>query len=121
MSPDGQQIAYAKETIKDSGASSEIFIRKGGTDRQVSDGNGDAFLPVWSPDGQWLVYTDQVQGGIEPVFVQMQGGTEIHRFQGLSGQVASWVAANNPIPFQSTPVPLQDGALPTATPAPPEP
>ncbi len=90
VSPDGNQIAY----VKDTGSSSVIVIKEGEQEKQVSEGQGDAFLPIWSPDGKWLVYAQQIQDSLVPVFVQMKDGSAVYRFEGLSGQVSSWVAAH---------------------------
>ncbi len=95
VSPDGQQIAY----IKDTETGSAILLVENGVERLLSDRPGDAFLPIWSPDGQWLAYSNLVEGVIRPIFVQLIGDLEIQTNMDFHGQITSWVAAN-PLPPQ---------------------
>ena len=90
VSPDGQQVAY----VKDTETGSVIMLLGNGMERQFSDGQGEAFLPVWSPDGKWLAYSNLVGGVTVPIFIQVAGGAEVVRTPGVDGQITSWVAAN---------------------------
>ena len=95
VSPDGKKIAYAMNTE----TGSAIMLVENGVERKLSDSLGDAFLPVWSPDGKWLAYSNLVEGITTPTYVQVVGGSEIHRNPDFQGQITSWVAANQfPLP-----------------------
>ncbi len=89
-SPNGQQLAY----VKDTKAGSAIMLVENGVERQISHSQGEAFSPVWSPDGKRLVYSNLLDGAITPIYVQVAGGSEIHGNVDLHGQITSWVAAN---------------------------
>ncbi len=90
VSPSGQQIAY----VKDTKTGSVIMVVENGVERQISESQGDAFLPVWSPDGKWLAYSNLLDGTTTPVYVQMAHSLEIHRNPDFQGQITSWIAAN---------------------------
>ena len=90
VSPSGQQIAYVKNTK----TGSVIMVVENGVERQISESQGDAFLPVWSPDGKWLAYSNLLDGITTPVYVQMAHSLEIHRNPDFQGQITSWIAAN---------------------------
>ena len=94
VSPNGQQIAY----VTDTKTGSAIRVLENGVERQISHGQGDAFLPVWSPDGKWLAYSNLLDGAIMPIYIQVAGGWEIHENRDLHGQITSWVAANHVSP-----------------------
>jgi len=61
-SPDGTRIAYASDqnspAIGDYAGSVEIFVMNddGTNPVQLTDAENDSFSPVWSPDGQWIVF-----------------------------------------------------------------
>ncbi len=90
VSPSGQQIAY----VKDTKTGSAIMVVENGVERQISEGQGDAFLPVWSPDGKWLAYSNLLDGTTMPIYVQVIGGSEIHENLDFHGQITSWVTTN---------------------------
>lgn len=91
VSPDGRRIAY----VNDTETGSAIMLVEGGVERQLSAGQGDASLPVWSPDGKWLAYSNLVASITTPVYVQVAGGSEMIRNPDFQGQITSWVAAND--------------------------
>lgn len=91
VSPSGQQIAY----VKDTKTGSVIMVVENGVEHQISESQGDAFLPVWSPDGKWLAYSNMLlDGTIIPVYVQMAHSLEIHGNPDFQGEITSWIAAN---------------------------
>jgi Tol biopolymer transport system component len=81
--PDGSRIAYTTWTnaggvpqnVKPSDQTASIWTMKpDGSDRHalfVYEG-ADAWIPSWSPDGEWLVYTVSPHGGDAPTAAQPQ-------------------------------------------------
>ncbi len=63
---DGTKIAYMK---KDSDKVSQIFVRPvgGGTAKQLTKSTDDKDDPVWSPDGQSIIYWAK-RGGIKSIY-----------------------------------------------------
>lgn len=63
LSPDGSRIAYARVSTKRFGA---IYISPVGGGSPISLTNDNAYEigPVWSPDGNWLVYFSSKCGGL---------------------------------------------------------
>jgi Tol biopolymer transport system component len=55
VSPDGRTLAYASNRD----GSLKIYLKDmaGGTPRRLTTGDWDEFVPDFSPDGQWVVYT----------------------------------------------------------------
>jgi len=59
LSPDNKRIAFVMLESDPSGSGSHIFVcdRDGVDRRQMSFGEENAWLPLWSPDGRWIVYS----------------------------------------------------------------
>jgi len=67
-SPDGARIAFARVRIGDHSPlddDSDVWVANadGTAARPIVQGEGYQWLPHWSPDGRWIVYTDEPQGG----------------------------------------------------------
>jgi Tol biopolymer transport system component len=67
-SPDGREIAYSlvhagAHSPADDTADIWIVEADGSHARPVARGNSYKWLPHWSPDGTFIVYTDEPQGG----------------------------------------------------------
>ena len=60
-SPDGSLIAFDSQEI---GGDRHIWTipAEGGTLRQLTTARGDQAAPTWSHDGQWVYFTDGIQG-----------------------------------------------------------
>ena len=70
FSPDGREIAFARNTEKDEATSTnnDIFVVQitGGEAKRLSAGNpGSDTTPRYSPDGQWLAWRSQARNGYE--------------------------------------------------------
>ena len=61
FSPDGRWIAFTSGR-GDSAGRHAVFIvaREGGEPVRLTDHASNAQHPVWSPDGQWLVFSAQI-------------------------------------------------------------
>ena len=79
-SPDGTAIAYTNRSGRNS--LSEIWISDidGQNTRQLTATQGDAYCPVWSPDGERIAYLEALVPGDRIHFVY-RDGTEIGTFQ----------------------------------------
>jgi Tol biopolymer transport system component len=55
VSPDGKTLAYASNL--DGDLKIYLMDMAGGTPRRLTSGDWDEFVPDFSPDGQWVVYT----------------------------------------------------------------
>jgi hypothetical protein len=67
-SPDGSEIAFARVLFGNptpANDEAEIWVADadGSQSRPVVQGGGFKWLPHWSPDGVWIVYTDEPPGG----------------------------------------------------------
>ncbi len=77
-SPDGSMIAFQS---KQDGPLSQIYVMNtdGSNKRRVSDGNGFAGQPAWSPDSKMVTYVsgaEQVAGAEREVYIApVDGGT----------------------------------------------
>ena len=70
MSPDGSKIAFTRLRQGDhppvdipDEADVWVMAANGSDARPVAAFEGWQWLPHWSPDGEWLVYTDESEGG----------------------------------------------------------
>jgi hypothetical protein len=70
MSPDGSKIAFTRLRQGDhppvdipDDADVWVMTADGSDARPVAAFEGWQWLPHWSPDGEWLVYTDESEGG----------------------------------------------------------
>lgn len=61
FAPDGNQLVFAS----DMAGGLELFVQplRGGAPRQLTH-CGVCAEPAWSPDGQWIAYTDRAHGGL---------------------------------------------------------
>lgn len=106
LSPDGQKIAYEGLDNRDPA----IFLMNlDGSGAQKLGGNqACSYLPVFSPDGQWLACSRAQNGEFGAVFISLVGEAA-PVFTGPAGQITSWVAS---------PALIQSGPAPLITPAP---
>ncbi|RLB69792.1 MAG: Tol-Pal system beta propeller repeat protein TolB, partial [Deltaproteobacteria bacterium] len=72
-SPKGGRIAYSR---MDNGVFNVFTIREDGTDeRQLTFGSGSKEHPRWSPDGRFLVYSNDLQDGEKSIWIMRADGT----------------------------------------------
>lgn len=83
-SPSGNRIAFARATYTESGVRSDIHIADidGSNEEQVTDLDGQALAPRWSPDGKLLAFHTITDDGKHRSFVVGASGTPV----GLAGQ-----------------------------------
>ena len=79
-SPDGKQIAYSTEEVRDPSARqtvSAVYVvdAAGGTPRRLVE--GDAIQPSWSPSGQRIVYWSNNGGQRDLFSVAAKGGERL--------------------------------------------
>lgn len=91
MSPDGRKIAYRKVTqtpgfnwdMTMGARNSEIFVADadGGNEVNVSKSAAYDGWPMWSPDGQWLLFSTNRNGKplVGELFVVRPDGTGLHQ------------------------------------------
>ena len=74
LSPDGNQVAFARRT--EAGSPWDIYVRPIASDTllRITEGEGNNLRPVWSPDGQWLGYLHVVNEQCEVRLVSPFGG-----------------------------------------------
>jgi len=93
-SPDGRWLAFYAGPVGDK----EIFIvdttcayEADGCDptqmRQLTDG-GNNKAPDFSPDGQWITFASELQGGKNEVFIVRIDGSEFYQL--TYGDYADW-------------------------------
>lgn len=61
ISPNGDQVVFMRNVEHDDGHMAvQLFVQDlGGTEvRQLSDDPDGAYEPVWSPDGEWIAFSD---------------------------------------------------------------
>ena len=80
ISPDGRLVAYG---VGEADWDQDAFVRQiwlagveTGRTRQMTRGKKSAGAPKWSPDGQWLAFTSDREGGKNQVFVIPAEGGE---------------------------------------------
>ena len=80
-SPSGNRIAFARATYTDAGIRSDIHIADidGSNEEQVSDLDGQALAPRWSPDGKLLAFHTITDDGKHRSFVVGASGTPVGR------------------------------------------
>ena len=100
MSPDGHAVAIQTERAdwdadrfrddlwlyRDDGAGSLVQLTRSGHDHD----------PEWSPDGQWVAFLSDREGGEDQVWAIALGGGELFDFAAIDGfneGVASWEVA----------------------------
>lgn len=100
-SPTGELIAYQKQ---EQGQWDIYVMNPDGTGkRRVTQGSGDKTDASFSPDGQWLVYSGELENGSANLFVVPVSGGEpirITHFSGYDG-APSWSASGIEIAFES--------------------
>ena len=74
LSPDGNQIAFARRQSPDEPW--DIYVRPIASDTllRVTEGDGDSVRPAWSPDGQWLAFLRVRDGQCDVRLVSPVGG-----------------------------------------------
>jgi dipeptidyl aminopeptidase/acylaminoacyl peptidase len=72
LSPDGARVAFASSAT----GNSDVWVQNvDGTDlRQLTDDAAAEAWPVWSPDGQWIMFASLRPGGWETRRVRPGGG-----------------------------------------------
>jgi Tol biopolymer transport system component len=77
-SPDGKKISYHENY--------QIFIAyaDGSNKKQISTGHPFNFGPMWSPDGQWLLFLSGEHGRSNPYLVR-QDGTDLRKLADQNG------------------------------------
>jgi TolB protein len=65
LSPDGTRIVYTLWRHQGQSSDGDIWVADadGRDARPLVAGPGWQWIPHWSPDGQWIVYTDEAAGG----------------------------------------------------------
>ena len=95
ISPDRKFIAY--DNSDRSGTAVWIYSLADRTSRKLSP--GDAHYPIWSADGQWVLYTSNVQG--EPAIFQQRadGSGQPEKLTAPARAPESWSAVNQMFSF----------------------
>ena len=91
FSPDGNRIAFVRD-LRGRCPARLYLMRADGTrvgpfSGVVNDPVMEAPCfqdPAWSPDGQWLAYTEDVNAGLSSIFVRDVGGAPPHELPGQS-------------------------------------
>jgi Tol biopolymer transport system component/predicted Ser/Thr protein kinase len=56
LSPDGKRLAFDRSELRTNATDIHVFDLARGTDTRVTSAAGAEFAPIWSPDGQRLVF-----------------------------------------------------------------
>lgn len=101
LSPDGARIVFQSNRS----GNMELYTAKpDGSDlRRLTQTSYDEGTPVWSPDGQKILYAAELESGNEEVFIMDADGTDVQRLTNhpLSDGHAHWLADGSRILFNS--------------------
>jgi len=73
-SPDGQQVAFARQHLDSNGFEIYIMDPDGSDQTRLTTSVGWDLHPTWSPDGQKIVFSSERNGGVQ-IFVMNADGT----------------------------------------------
>lgn len=93
-SPDGKKIVFNSD--RNGQYSWQIFIvnSDGSELRQLTSLTDGAGSPVWSPDGNWILFTSVKGFGEYDLYIMDQNGSNIKRL--TDGSNASWLPTSSP-------------------------
>ena len=81
--PKGDRIAFSR---MDNGSFNIFTIREDSTDeRQLTFGAGSKEHPRWSPDGRFLIYSNDLNGGEKSIWIMRSDGTGAKRISARGG------------------------------------
>jgi TolB protein len=84
-SPDGRLLVYAAGGNGDGTTDLRLIDVAAMVERSLVASPGDQFGPVWSPDGAWIAYLDEVAGGETRVTVARADGSGALAISELGG------------------------------------
>jgi dipeptidyl aminopeptidase/acylaminoacyl peptidase len=69
FSPDGQEVAFTSniDEVEATSTNNELFVASvsGGAPKKITANPGSDSAPLYSPDGRWIAYRAQFEGGYE--------------------------------------------------------
>ena len=84
-SPNGRMIVYASGPSQDGNTDLRLIDVAAGIERQLVATPHNQVGPVWSPDGAWIAYLDDVDPAGSRVMVVSADGRDVHRVSERGG------------------------------------
>jgi dipeptidyl aminopeptidase/acylaminoacyl peptidase len=100
FSPDGKELCFTANTDKDEALSTNgdlftVDVSGGSEPKRITTNPGNDWGPAYSPDGKWIAYRAQLQGGYEAdrwrlMLYDRQSGKIINRTENFDRSVESY-------------------------------
>ena len=94
-SPDGQSIAYSRDSPQGTGRQIMLMTPLGGSKRVIRKSTFGSCWMAWSPDGKLLAYSDE-KDGHEGIFLMSNTGSDSHRLTTAPHNIAELFPAFSP-------------------------
>jgi TolB protein len=105
-SPDGTKITYNGFDAGFTHFEVRVMNADGTGDVNITNGPGNDFLPAWSPDGRWLVFTSDREKDVKnlqhlSLYLMRPDGTGVTPLSTMSGYefIARWAPDGNRLLF----------------------